>query len=384
MHLLLHFSVNAAPRIPNSDSDVLEKLPARARDGRFREVRELRARLTASPNDLALAVHIAGLYFDLAASEGDPRYVGYAEAALGPWWGLASPPVDVLIMRATLRQYRHEFANALQDLEKALERDPQNAQGWAQRAAISMVIARYADARDSCAKLLQLTPEALAVTCVKNVDSLTTGGAMEGKKALEATLRLLPKAASLPVEQRLWIWTRAAEMADRLGDTSRAESLYREALSFGQSDAYLDAAYGDFLLDQGRPAEVLTLLKDKSRSDPLLLRLVLAEKVLNSPAFAEHNAALAARFDAARQRGDKLHLGEEARFTLNILGNAPLAVKIALANWADQREPRDARVVLEAATIAHDRAAAAGVISWYRDNQIASPRLRRLIEGLGD
>ena len=44
------------------------------------------------------------------------------EAALTPWWNLAEPPVEVLILRATLRQRRHEFDSALADLTAALQR----------------------------------------------------------------------------------------------------------------------------------------------------------------------------------------------------------------------------------------------------------------------
>ncbi len=39
----------------------------------------------------------------------DPRYLSYAEAALGPFWDLPSPPNDVLVLRATVRQSVHDF-----------------------------------------------------------------------------------------------------------------------------------------------------------------------------------------------------------------------------------------------------------------------------------
>ncbi len=370
---------HAAPYIPASEAQVLETLPTRSLDSRFREVRELRTRLSVKRDDMALALRVAALYFGLASSEGDPRYVGYAQAALAPWWPLADPPVDVLVMRATLRQYRHDFDNALQDLDKALASDTQHAQAWSQRAAILMVRARYAEAGASCRKLRGIAPEAIAAICLHNVESL----GKDGKNALNAALRVLSTATALPPEQKLWIWTRVAEMAQRLDEAVYAEKLYREALALGLGDAYLDAAYADFLLDQGRAREVQALLKDKVRSDPLLLRLVLAEKALRAPGYSEHMAALTTRFDAARQRGDKLHLGEEARFTLELLGNAPLALKIAQENWVDQREPRDARILLEAAAATGDRGAAQPVIAWFHDNKISAPRLQRLIAGLG-
>ncbi|MBK6790170.1 MAG: hypothetical protein IPG77_21810, partial [Betaproteobacteria bacterium] len=42
-----------------------------------------------------------------------------------------------------------------------------------------------------------------------------------------------------------------------------AEAAFRDALALAVPDVYLQAAYADFLLDRGRPAEVLTLLQDR-------------------------------------------------------------------------------------------------------------------------
>src|SRR5258706_15806769 len=78
-------SVSAAPYTPASDAQVLERLPMRPADPVARRLRTLRADLAARPNDESLAADLARAYFDLAMAEGDPRYIGYAEAALRPW-----------------------------------------------------------------------------------------------------------------------------------------------------------------------------------------------------------------------------------------------------------------------------------------------------------
>jgi hypothetical protein len=39
----------------------------------------------------------------MARSESDPRYNGYAEAALRPWWSLPHPPNSVLLLRAPMK-----------------------------------------------------------------------------------------------------------------------------------------------------------------------------------------------------------------------------------------------------------------------------------------
>jgi len=116
--LLLSPATPAAPYVPQDDATVLERLPIKPGDAIARELRELRARLAARPDDVDAAVSLGRRYFRLAMAEGDPRFVGYAEAALRPWSG-KDPPHDVLVLRARLRQYRHDFAGALDDLAAA-------------------------------------------------------------------------------------------------------------------------------------------------------------------------------------------------------------------------------------------------------------------------
>ena len=63
------------------------------------------------------------------------------------------------------------------------------------------------------------------------------------------------------------------------------------------------------------------------------------------------------RFEASRLRGDRVHLREEARFTLHLLNDPKAALKLAQENWQVQKEPADVRILLEAALAAHDAAA---------------------------
>ena len=136
--LLLVTNGSAAPYTPASDNEVLERLPFKPGDPAIREIRALRATLSRDPQNLDLAIRLAQQYFGQATAQGDPRYVGYAQAALKPWWDLPQPPTSVLLMRATLLQYRHDFAGALADLEQALKRDPAHVGAWSLRAVIHL------------------------------------------------------------------------------------------------------------------------------------------------------------------------------------------------------------------------------------------------------
>ena len=363
--------LQAAPRLPADDREVLERLPLRPADPAAAELRALRAAARAAPADPAAVVPLVRRYFALAQSAGDPRYVGYAEAALAPWRGDAAAPAPVLVQRALLRQYRHDFDGALADLALALERDPQDGEARAWRAAIYMVRADYVAAARECAAL----SEPLQAAGCSAYAAAATGGARAAYARLRAALQRAPRADP---GERLWVQTRLAEMALRLGDPAAAEGHFRAALALGRDDNFLLAAYADYLLEQRRPAEAAALLRDWSRADTLLLRLALAEKALGLAEGERHARELGERFAAAAQRGERLHLAEEARYLLELRGDAAAALAAAAENWKSQREPRDALVLLQAARAAGDRAAAAPALHWLARSGFEDERLRRL------
>jgi hypothetical protein len=374
----LAVAAHAAPYVPKDDSVVLERLPVRPNDPIARELRQLRAELAANPRKQATAVRLAERYFALANAEGDPRYVGYAEAALKPWWNLPAPPLDVLVVRGMLKQYSHDFSNALQDFGAATREDPRNATAWSWQAAIHMVQANYEEARKDCLALSKIASDLYAVGCSTYLDG-TTGKAAAAYRALSEAFA---REENHSPEMSVWVLTRLAEMSLRMGNAKQAEEHFRAAYFEPINDQFLLAAYADFLLDQGRPDEVIPLLIDWARSDILLLRLALAEQALKAPKAGEHIEALRSRFEAAALRGDKLHQQEEARFNLYLLGNKEKALALARENWKLQREPRDARILLEAALALKDPGAAQGALDWLERSGHEDPRLRATAQRL--
>jgi hypothetical protein len=117
---------------------------------------------------------------------------------------------------------------------------------------------------------------------------------------------------------------------------------------------------------------VLPLLKDQPRSDPVLLRIVIAQQRLGaqdklssaaSDAAARDVDELSARFDAAALRPGTmaLHAREHALFALDVQKDPPRALELARMNVQLQREPIDLLVFARAAAAAHDAAARAEV-----------------------
>ncbi len=364
----------ATPSIPADDSEVLERLPVSPLDPGARKVRAIRAELAQQPGNMGLATRAAWLYVEQGRARSDPRYYGYAQAALAPWWAAPEPPVPVLVLRATIRQHNHDFEGALNDLARALQADPDNAQAWLTRAVILQVRGEYVEARRSCEQGLQRATPLVAAICVSGVESLN-GGA---RKSYEILRRALTERYEPTLGARLWGLTLLAEIAARLGAADAAEAHFKEAIALGVPDDYLLGAYADFLLDQGRPKEVIELLPDASRADALLLRVALAEEMAGAPGLDAHVQALHDRFAAARLRGDAVHRREEARFALRILKRPREALQLARENWTVQREPWDARVFLEAALAVADPRAAREVLDFLGRTALEDVRMAQL------
>jgi tetratricopeptide (TPR) repeat protein len=363
----------AEPFRPERDDVVVETLPAT--DPILGDaLRRLRARLAEQPEHLSTAVRLAAGYAELGRSRGDPRYDGYAEAALAPWWQLAEPPIPVLVLRATLLQRRHDFEAALADLDRVLARQPDHLQAWLSKATILALRGEPDGAVAACAQVGGRLDPLIEAGCIASV-ARNTGDAAAAYDMLAARVR--ESGASDP---RITVWTRTllGELASQLGDPAQAEAHFRAALSADPDDPYLLGAYADLLLDQDRAIAVLQLLEGWEAVDPLLLRLAIAEGRLGYPDRERHVAMLAERFDAARRRGDVVHRREEARFALALLNQPERALGLALANVAVQREPADLRLVLETALAAGRLDAAGPILQWLERSGLVDPQIRAL------
>lgn len=364
----------AAPFTPANDADVVERLPGAGSDPALRRVESLRKQLAARPGDGELRLDIARRYFELAMAQGDPRFVGYASATIAPLAATAGNNAGYWLLRGLIEQYGHEFSAALASLERAARIDPAAADPLAWRSAIFMVQARYPQALAECRRLAPLTQPLHAAGCIAYVQG-STGQLLASLQQLQQALAAAPDADP---GLKLWAHTRLAEMALRLQQPDEAEVHFRSALALGLSDQFLLGAYSDFLLEQGRPAEVVKLLAGWERSDVLLLRLAMAGAALQDSRAAGWAAQLRERFKAAAQRGDRLHEQEAARFELDMDKRPAQALALALHNYAVQKEPRDAEVLMRAALAANDAKAAQPALDWLHGSRYEDPRLARL------
>jgi tetratricopeptide (TPR) repeat protein len=352
----------SAPYLPGSDAQVLAELPVGTRH-ESAPAREL----TRSRLDIALP--LAQFYVSRSRASGDLRYLGYAESVLQPWLRHAPVPPAVLVLEATILQSRHAFGAALDQLDLALQAQPDNAQAWLTRATVLRVQGRYSEAMASCAHLAAQADAAITDLCRQSLAGLT--GNLRPAYALVASLA----QQGLASEARAWRFSELGEMAERLGDDRAAEHWFTEGLRLAPEDFYMRAACADLLLRHGRAAETLQLLAGYESMEPMLLRIVIAQQLLDDSHGEQGRAMLSAAFEVEQQRGEAVHRREQARFLLDVEQQPEAALIAAQQNWRVQREPDDVLILLRAAQAAHHPEAAAPALLFLQQQNLEDVRL---------
>lgn len=363
----------AAPVRPTDDALVLAIVAPTTANAV--EIRRLRRSLAEEPTDLGRALDLARLAIQEGRATTDPRHYGEAEAALAPWWNDEKPIPAVRLVRAVIRQAQHDFAAAEADLDALISGAPANGQARLTRAFLRQATGRIAEAEEDCRKLPVQVGLIAAAVCRARTDALA-GRARTGLDLLD---RVVAREVAATPEMRRWAAATGAEIAEMLGDRAEAERRWREA--DGPEVSTL-AGHADHLVETGRAADALTLLDGRGEADALVLRRTIAAKAAGRPEAARLAAMLDARFTVARRAGIRLHEREEARYRLDIAGDAAGALDLARANWAAQKEPADARLLLEAALAAGRPEAAESVLAHIAATGLADARLAPLVARL--
>lgn len=319
---------------------------------------------------------VRGVYAYLRAfqRDQDPRHLGRAQALLAPWWNEPRPPADVALARGILRQASHDFPSALDDLGRVVAEEPDNTQAWLVRATVQTVIADYDGARESCAHVPAHQFGLERLVCVASVDAVTG-------HAADAAARLAAAIAhpSNDVGQRAWATSCLAEFLVQKGDLTAAKASFMRSLELAPDDIYTRSAYLDVLLAEGSYEQVLTVAAPAALADSVLLRRAIAAKWLKLKDAVDLESDLAARFDASRLRGDSLHEREEARFRLEVQGNAELAVALAKHDFSIQREPADLRILADASCAAHDAEGKKLAFEFVKKHGLEDPFVKKTL-----
>lgn len=342
--------------IPANDRDVVEVLPYRD-SAAVAALRIATAAHTHSAENRAATLNLVRAALDAARSEGDPRFLGQAAALLAPLLARSPDDPEAMILRATILQATHDFAQSLKILDRVIARYPNDPQALLTRASVRLVRGDNEGSLEDCGRFAQSHTGLGPDSCIAAAMAARGLGAT-ALRALTLSYAANSLEAARAPRIALFAAIVAAETAVAIGNSS-ARSWFDAAREIAPQDPYLLASYTDFLLAEGQANEVVELLSGKRAIDPLLLRLAIAERMTGHPAATADAADLLSRFAAAHLRGDTIHRREEARFRLTLLGDAAGARDLACANWQVQREAQDAAILLAAAIAAGDRATAA-------------------------
>lgn len=366
------------PFIPSDSNEVLEVLPRSLFSTRD-EFATLRLKLAEDPTNIELAADVAARFVDLGKSEGDPRFYGYAQAALGPWWEATDAPSSILKLRAKLNERDHRYDAALADLKLLLRAEAQDVQAWIELANIYRVQGKYGEARKACDELRQFAGTAPTVMCSAPILAVTG----QAQEAYDSLSEILPTVKDRWPTAAQWVLTMQAEISRALGNDAQAERHLKEGLTNDPSDYYLLRSYADLLLDQGREEEVVPLLREHVVDTGVLLCAAIAARKSGQQELADQWASqLKSRFVETRLRGDQPHARFEARYELELMNDPEQALALAEANWQQQKEYRDSRNVLEAAIAARAPARARQVVEFLKQHGTQDVLFDRLVQEL--
>lgn len=368
----------AEPYIPASDDEVLVSLPRELLAARS-EVAQLRQRLSRNSSNALLAADVATQYMEIGNRDGDPRYYGYAQAAISTWWESPDAPAEILAVRAKLKEKDHGYDAALKDIDLLIAQEPENVQAWVERINIYRVLGKYDEALGACDHIAPFAGDDRTLLCRIPIMAVT-GQQQAAASELENLLAVAEREFPAAVQ---WVTTMQADIARMLGNDTQAETFYKRGLADNPSDTYLIRAYIDLLLDHQRPVEAMALARDHLSDNGVLLGAAIAARNAGESGLADDwQSQLKTRFEEIRLRGSDPHGRFEARYLLELEGKPKQALEVALANWHKQKEQRDTQNVLEAAVAAGDPAAAKPVIEFLAEHGTQDARFAKLITKL--
>jgi len=339
-------------------------------------LKALRAAAASNPSDATASVAFARFASRLARRDGDTSLLKAAEKALAHWERDEEPSIDILIVRANIKQIDHRFDEALADLETVIIREPGNPQARLSRAFVLATIGKAQNGRADCARLRSNVSLIIRETCLARVAGLTG----EAERSLMRLSAALDTFAVRSESERAFALSVAAEIAVRLGYDDQAETLYKALIGIDARSVFSRAAYADFLIGQKRMSEARDSIGDQPNTEVLLLLRVLANAGLSDKPASMAAVKLTARMDADFKRADISHAREYARFALYHLDDPALAIALAQKNWRAQKEPIDARILLEAAQAASDNAAIDEIAAWVEMTKLEDKRLQALLQ----
>jgi len=349
--------VNAKPYVPESGDEIVYVFSS---SREMQNINDLRNALLLNPGNFKILNKIVNLYLKLGREKSDPRYFGYAEALLSPYLINNNLPEQSIIHWADILQHRHDFDQALKVLNSLADKRSENPQVYLMRAIIHISRGEYDLALNNCKSLITRATHLVTVSCVAQVKSLTG----ELQKSFELLRQTLDLSKDSDREEKIWAITLLGDMAVRIGKFSIAEKYYQQVLMLNNHDYYVLASYADLLLKQHQFDRVISLLREFTYVDKLLLRLAQASFKTGDDLSEKYIAQLESGYRLNELRGEKVHLRDQAIFYFSVKSNLEKALSLAKRNWKFQKEPADIKLLLNISINSGNNLEVKNVVEW--------------------
>jgi hypothetical protein len=125
-----------------------------------------------------------------------------------------------------------------------------------------------------------------------------------------------------------------------------------------------------------------TSLATVQPTDALLVQALLAASALRDPRAADLQAQVSQRMDAQAQRNEALIERPQMMYYIRHKADLPRGLALARDSWAEQQEPADAALLIEAALATNRPEDARPVLTWMQRTGYTDPTLAALARTL--
>ena len=361
---------SAEPYVPQDDHMVLASVPV---DAALVRLRAGQRRVDDGATDPSAAIALAHEWLELGRRRADPRFDGYAEAALAAWREAPNPPLELGLVRARLFERRHDFNSARAELDRLIERRPGFGPALLARAALWRIRGDAPVALGDCRAAANDVGLYLATACV--AETMGLGAAAERARLMFE--RLVDQEQVVAATQAHAVRLAAAELAIRNGELNLAQRHLDAARRIEPVDPYRAALQADVWIAAGQHAKVLEAV---SADAPLVLALrrAISVKAMGGNEL-ELNRRLRGWFESEQARGEPIHSAERALWRLDVEPDAARALAAARLNWSEQKRPHDLWLLARAALAAGDADAVQAVREWISDTGLIDVRIAALL-----
>lgn len=364
--------------VPEPDRVVLP-VSIQATAGGASSLREAERSWRADPQRQETAWRYAREVFVLGLREGDLRWYGAARAALQPWWNARELPAEGHFVRALVRQGFHDFDGGIADLTATIAQEPQRAEAWSWRFSLYLLTSRINEARGDCTELGQRFGVVEGQACQATLQ-YRTGQAAAAVPAFERLVQLPDLQGPLTQD---WLRYHQGMALVAAGRPKDAAQVWQQHLQRHPSSHLVRLSLAETLNAMGRPAQALEAsLATAQPTDGLLVQALLAASALRDPRAAGLQAQVSQRMASQAQRNEALIERPQMMFYIRHRADLPRGLELARQSWAEQQEPADAALLIEAALATDRPEDGRPVLDWMQRTGYTDPTLAALARTL--